>query len=246
ARTSLGVCEVVNYSPDHSLRMSIMEMDEITNVIDEWANIYKRLGEIQEIKYPLIFENRGKIMGNSQLHPHGQVYAYGELPDLIVKPQIEMFQKYRKKTGRCFVCDANEAEIRDGRRILADLPGILAYVPYAAQLPYDVMIIPKAHLASLLDMDNETRKELAYVLKTVLTGLDRLFDMPYHYSLALIQTPTDDIDYGFHLQVHITSLLSGPGIRKHIVGADIFGRIINQSDPNETAEEIRYRIRKNL
>ncbi|MBM3213134.1 galactose-1-phosphate uridylyltransferase, partial [Candidatus Poribacteria bacterium] len=56
ARTSLGICEVVNYSPDHSLRMSIMEMDEITNVIDEWANIYKRLGEIQEIKYPLIFE----------------------------------------------------------------------------------------------------------------------------------------------------------------------------------------------
>ena len=94
------------------------------------------------------------------------------------------------------------------------------------------------------ERDTETRREIATALKQALVGLDGLFDAPYHYSLALIQAPTDGLDYGYHLQIHITSLLAGPGVRKHVVGADIFGQAINPSDPNETAEEIRYRMIK--
>jgi len=245
ARTSKGVCEVINYNPNHSLRFSTMDVNAIANVVDEWAEIYKRLGEQEEIKYPLIFENRGDIMGNSQPHPHGQVYAYGEIPDLIVKPQLEMFRTYRETPGgRCFVCDANNVELEDGRRILVDQPYMIAYVPYAAQFPYDVMIVPRAHVGSLLDLNTEARRDLAGALKAILFGLDNLFDSPYHYTLALIQTPTDGVDYGFHMQIHITSLLRGPGLRKHVVGADIFGRLINPSDPNETAEEIRHAMAK--
>lgn len=241
ARTSRGICEVVNYSPNHSKSMSTMDVNEILSVVNEWANIYKRLGENAGIKYPLIFENRGTIMGNSQPHPHGQIYAYGDIPDLIIKPQLEMFRTYREKNnGKCFVCDANSVELDDYRRILVEKSQIIAYVSYAAQFPYDVMIVPRSHIASLLEMDGKTRRELAETLKAVLAGLDNLFLIPYHYSLALIQTPTDGVDYGFHTQIHITSLLRGPGLRKHVVGADIFGRIINPSDPNETAEEIRH------
>jgi len=244
-RTSKGVCEVINYSPNHSLRLSTMDVNAIVSIVDEWAAIYKRLGEKAEIKYPLIYENRGTIMGNSQPHPHGQVYAYGEIPDLIVKPQLEMFKTYRKtSSGRCFVCDANDVELEDGRRILIDSRHIIAYVPYAAQLPYDVMIVPRAHVDSLPNFNAAARKDLAGALKAILVGLDNLFDVPYHYSLALIQTPTDGVDYGFHMQIHITSLLRGPGLRKHVVGADIFGNLINPSDPNETAEEIRHAMKR--
>ena len=75
--------------------------------------------------------------------------------------------------------------------------------------------------------------------RELLAGLDQLYGAPYHYSLAVIQAPTDGEDHGFHLQVHITSLLRGVGLRKHVVGADIFGRIINPSDPNHSAAEIR-------
>ncbi|MBC8427795.1 galactose-1-phosphate uridylyltransferase [bacterium] len=244
-RTSKGVCEVINYSPNHSLRLSTMDVNAIVSIVDEWAAIYKRLGEKAEIKYPLIYENRGKIMGNSQPHPHGQVYAYGEIPDLIVKPQLEMFKKYRETSGgRCFVCDANDVELEDGRRILLDSRHVIAYVPYAAQFPYDVMIVPRAHIDSLLNFNAAARRDLAGALKAILVGLDNLFGVPYHYSLALIQTPTDGMDYGFHMQVHITSLLRGPGLRKHVVGADIFGNLINPSDPNETAEEIRHAMKE--
>ena len=68
---------------------------------------------------------------------------------------------------------------------------VLAYVPFAAQFPYDVVIVPKAHAASLLDLDGEERRDLAAGLRDVLGGLDGLFGAPYHYSLALMQAPTD-------------------------------------------------------
>jgi UDPglucose--hexose-1-phosphate uridylyltransferase len=127
---------------------------------------------------------------------------------------------------------------------LLDSQHVIAYVPYAAQFPYDVMIVPRAHIDSLLNFNAEARKDLTGALKAILVGLDNLFGVPYHYSLALIQTPTDGVDYGFHMQVHITSLLRGPGLRKHVVGADIFGNLINPSDPNETAEEIRHAMKR--
>lgn len=244
SRTSRGTCEVVVYSRDHAQRLSTLSLAEFVRVIDAWAEIYARLGKKAEIAYPLIFENRGAVMGNSQPHPHGQVYAYGEIPDLMVKPQLARFASHREKTGRCFVCDANRVESQDGRRVLFDRPHALGYVPFAAQFPYDVIVIPKAHASSLLDLNATERRDLATGLRDVLVGLDRLFDAPYHYTLALMQAPTNGIDYGYHMQIHITSLLRGPGLRKYVVGADIFGNLINPSDPNVTAEEIRWAMRK--
>ncbi|MFT5366416.1 MAG: UDP-glucose 4-epimerase [Candidatus Latescibacterota bacterium] len=243
SRTSRGVCEVVVYGPNHSQRLSTLSVDEIANVVDAWAEIYARLGKIPEIVYPLIFENRGTVMGNSQPHPHGQVYAYGEIPDLIVKPQLAMFAQHQKDHGGCFVCDANAVEVDDGRRILFDHDDVVVYVPYAAQFPYDVMIVPKRHVPSLLALRVDERRGVAEVLQHVLVGLDGLFGASYHYTLALLQAPTDGVDYRYHMQIHITSLLRGPGLRKHVVGADIFGNLINPSDPDVTAEELRHAMR---
>jgi len=148
SRSSRGVAEVLNYSPNHSKRLATMSVEEIAVVVDEWASITRRLGADERIRYVLIYENRGTVMGNSQPHPHGQIYAYGEIPDLLVKPQIEKFRQYREEThGGCFVCDALAAEVDDGRRVLVNLPDVVAFVPFAAQFPYDVMIVPRPHLA---------------------------------------------------------------------------------------------------
>jgi UDP-glucose 4-epimerase len=243
ARTSRGDCEVIVYGPDHVKRLSTMSADEVCAVVDAWTETYRRLGDRADIDYVLIFENRGTVMGNSQPHPHAQVYAYGEIPDLMVVPQIASAERYRaEKDGACFVCDANQSEIEDGRRLLVRNASFVGYVPFAAQFPYDVVVAPVDHAASLLDLTPAGRADLATVLRELLAGLDELFGAPYHYSLALIQAPTDKVGRPFHMQVHITSLLRGAGLRKHVVGADIFGRIINPSDPNHTAAEIRYAI----
>jgi UDPglucose--hexose-1-phosphate uridylyltransferase len=242
ARTSRGVCEVINYSENHSQRLSTLSPDGVAEVVEAWTRIYERLGSQEGIGYVLIFGNRGEIMGNSQLHPHGQVYAYGGVPDLMIEAQVQRFRQSREREEACFVCGANRVETDDGRRLVASNDAFVAYVPFAAQFPYDVMIVPRAHAGSLLELDPPARRDFAEILRRALAGMDRLFDVAYHYSMALIQAPTDGEDCGFHMQIHITSLLRGPGLRKHVVGADIFGRIINPSDPNHSAAEIRRAI----
>ncbi|MDA0747114.1 MAG: galactose-1-phosphate uridylyltransferase [bacterium] len=245
ARASRGVCEVITYGPDHNKRLSEMAQEEVEAVVDAWAEIYERLGKREEINYVLIFENRGTVMGNSQPHPHGQVYSYGTIPDLMVAPQLQVFTEYKKThDGACFVCDANRVEEVDGRRVLARNEHFVAYVPYAAQLPYDVVMAPLSHTPSLLELDVAASRGFAGMMRELLSGLDHLFGTPYHYSMALIQAPTNGKDHAFHMQVHITSLLRGPGVRKHVVGADIFGEMINPSDPNIAAAEIRQAMRR--
>ena len=191
-----------------------------------------------EIEYVLIFENRGAVMGNSQLHPHGQVYAYGSIPDLMVAGQVEAF------ASGDFVEAAVSAELSDGRRIIHEDVSFCAFVPYAAWLPYDVTIVPKRRIGSLSESTVEEREHLAMVLKRVLAGMDILFASPYQYSLALIQAPTagEGIVENFHMQIHLSSLLRAPNVRKHVVGTDIFGRSVNPSDPNVSAAEIRRAI----
>jgi UDPglucose--hexose-1-phosphate uridylyltransferase len=213
-----------------------MDLDRVAQVVDAWAESYARLGRRPDVAYVLIFENRGAIMGNSQLHPHGQVYAYGSIPDLMLEGQLRSFERSD------FVAEAAAFECEDGRRIVGRTAAWIAFVPFAAAFPYDVTVVPLSPVASLLETGTEERRELAGLLKDVLTGLDRLFGAPYPYSLALIQAPTDGKERRFHMQLHLTSLLRGPGLRKHVVGADIYGRTVNPSDPNLTAAEIRRAI----
>ncbi len=218
--------------------MATMTPDEISVIVDCWAETYTRLGAQMEIVYVLIFENRGGVMGNSQLHPHGQVYAYNAMPDRIVVNQIERFAKGD------FVASALAFERDDGRRIVWGDDHFTAFVPFAAVMPHDIVIVPHRSVASIVACSPDEKMSLARALSDLLRGLDGLFDAPYHYTLALLQAPTDGSCDSFHLQVHLTSLLRGPGIRKHVVGSDIFGRSINPSDPSISAAEIRQALRR--
>ena len=237
ARTSKGICEVIVYSAHHSHRLSTMSLGDLNHVIDAWIEVYDRLGKLPGIEYVMIFENRGAVMGNSQLHPHGQAYAYGSIPDLMVREQISTFE------SDDFVAEALKAELEDGRRILHTDDTFCGFVPFAAWLPYYIVLVPRRAIRSLSELSAAERGDLGTALKRILGGMDELFGQPYQYSLALIQAPTST-NGEFHAQIHISSLLRGPDIRKHIVGTDIFGRSVNPSDPNVSAAEIRRAIER--
>lgn len=243
ARGAGGICEVMAYSPKHNDRFSEMSAGRLQKIIDLWIETYRRLSRKKGIKYVLLFENRGEVMGNSQLHPHGQVYASSSIPDMLVSPQIKKFSSYRKKTGRCFVCDSVKAERNDGRRILAESGSFVAFTPFAPMFPYEVMIVPSRHIGVLSQMKKDEKKDLAKTLKTILSAMDKVFGSPYHYSLAVIQSPVGTEGRGFHFQIYITSFLIGNNVKKYVVGYDIFGDMINPTCPEWIAEKIRYSMR---
>jgi UDPglucose--hexose-1-phosphate uridylyltransferase len=79
-----GVCRVVCFSPRHDLTLAKMAMKEIRAVVDVWSEQYVELGARDDIGYMQIFENRGAMMGASNPHPHGQIWASQSVPNEVV------------------------------------------------------------------------------------------------------------------------------------------------------------------
>jgi len=76
-----GVCKVLCYHPDHSLTLARMTRQELRPVVDAWTREYEELGSRDWIEHVQIFENRGAMMGASNPHPHGQIWATNFVPD---------------------------------------------------------------------------------------------------------------------------------------------------------------------
>ena len=241
--SSRGHCEVIVYHRDHSQRLSTMDVRDIRQVIDIIAQRYEELGALDDVKYVFFFENRGKVMGNSQPHPHGQIYAYPMIPSRMAGHQTERCNR-EQQGGKCFVCDANSFEIEQKDRVLSLTDHFVAYVPYAALFPFDIVIAPRAHKSSLVQLDSGERDNLASILKQVTSGLDNMFSVPHQYTMGMIQAPTDGIDRGWHMQIHLTSFLRNPIVLKYEVGPDRFCQMTNPSSPEGIAVLISAGIAK--
>jgi UDPglucose--hexose-1-phosphate uridylyltransferase len=149
---------------------------------------------MHEINYVQIFENRGAMMGASNPHPHGQIWATEHIPD---EPAIETaaLTEYHQQHGSCLLCDylkvEQEAGTREGHRIICENEGFLAVVPWWAVWPFEALVIAKAHLRSLHDFSDEQRSQLADILKQLTTRYDNLFATSFPYTMGFHQSPTD-------------------------------------------------------
>src|SRR5690606_28605357 len=112
-----GLCRVICFSPRHDLTIPEMEVEEIANVVALWKKEYIELGSKDFINYVQIFENKGQVMGCSNPHPHGQVWAQTSIPDEPAKKQAR-FSQYFQKYGRSMLGDYVVEELRKKERIL--------------------------------------------------------------------------------------------------------------------------------
>ena len=197
-----GASEVIVYSDDHSLEMAQMEVGKIARIVGVWADRYAQLGAREEVAYVLIFENRGEAIGVTLHHPHGQIYAFPEVPP---RPALELAaaSAHFEAHGTCVFCDVVARERSDGVRIVAENGSFLAFVPFAARWPYEVHVISHRHAASLLDLTDPERDELARLLRDVLGAYDRLFDFRLPYVMAMHQAPTDDGQWQHVSHLHL-------------------------------------------
>ena len=100
-KNELGICRVVNFTPRHDLTLAEMKESEIEEVITAWQNEYNSLGSHPRINYVQIFENKGSLMGNSNPHPHGQIWAQESIPMEPLK-ELKRFRLYYTKKGKVF------------------------------------------------------------------------------------------------------------------------------------------------
>ncbi len=236
-----GANEVVVYSDDHHLGLADMEPARIVKVVEVWTDRYVDLGRRDDVAYVFVFENRGLAIGVTLSHPHGQIYAYPELPPRILR-RVDVAQAYLEEHGACVHCDVVATEAADGIRVVARNRSFLAYVPFAARFPYEVHIVSLRHAASLPELTDAERVDLAALLRAVLRGYDHLFGFALPYVMSVHQAPTSGEGYRpvSHLQVELTPIHRTAEKLKYLAGSEIgAGAFVNDTAPEDTAARLR-------
>jgi UDPglucose--hexose-1-phosphate uridylyltransferase len=235
-----GLARVVCYTPRHDLSLAELELEQLVELLQVWQAQYRELAALPEVRHVLVFENKGEVVGVSNPHPHGQIYATNfvfKTTEIELAAERAHYAEHRRGLFE----DIIAAEQEDGRRLLAQNTSAIAFVPYFARYAYEVYVAPKRRHASLAALSDGELLDLALVLKQVLVRFDNLWRMPFPYVMVLHQAPTDSGDstaHHFHIQFHPP--LRKPNLLKYLAGPEIGGgSFISDTSPEEKAHELR-------
>jgi UDPglucose--hexose-1-phosphate uridylyltransferase len=237
AESERGLCRVVCFSPRHDLTLGGMTNQALRTVIDTWADQYAELAGIDWVRHVQIFENRGAMMGASNPHPHGQIWATQHLP---TEPAKELHQQ-RAYRGDCLLCDYLAVELAEGERIVDANDEVVALVPYWATWPFETLLLPRSHHGALTDLAGRERDALTDILGRLSRRYDRLFAVSFPYSMGFHQRPTDgDRHDQHHLHAHFyPPLLRSATVRKFMVGFELLGQPQRDTTPESAAQRLR-------
>ena len=236
-----GLCRVVCFSPRHDLTLAELPPADITRVIDAFADETAALG--RRYVWVQAFENKGEIMGCSNPHPHGQIWASDALPNEAAAEDRNQ-REYAAAHGTSLLVEYARHE-RDRRvRVVHETPGWLAVVPYWAVWPFETLILPLAPVSRLPDVDPGARRQLGALLAKVLAAYDRLFEVSFPYSMGWHGAPFDGKTHD-HWQLHAhvyPPLLRSATVKKFMVGYELLAEPQRDLTPEAAAERLRELI----
>jgi UDPglucose--hexose-1-phosphate uridylyltransferase len=233
-----GACEVVLFSPDHGESLSTLPRGQVRKVVDLWADRTTQLLARPEIEYVLVFENRGREVGATIDHPHGQIYGYPFVPPAPAR-EAAVAREYG-----CALCTEMESELASGARLVTQHGNWVAWVPFASGYAYGLRIAPRAHVGSIADLDDAGRDDLAAVLRDALGRYDRLWKAPdpesrFPYLLWFHQAPAAGGDE-WHLHAHVAPPLRAPGVARYVASGEVgSGTLSNPVVPEAAAQALR-------
>ena len=235
-----GICRVVCFSPRHDLTLSRMDAASIRQVVDAWVEEHAKLAAHPWMGYVQIFENRGAMMGASNPHPHGQIWATESVPDEPAREQ-ESLRDHRDRTGKCLLCEYDQLESQQRERLVCENDAFQVVVPFWAVWPFETLVISKRHIGTMEQLDDRERDLLADILRRVTVRYDRVFNAPFPYSMGFHQRPVrDDRPDDWHFHAHFyPPLLRSATIRKHMVGFELLGSPQRDVNPEDAAARLR-------
>jgi UDPglucose--hexose-1-phosphate uridylyltransferase len=221
-------CEVVLYTPQHDATFASLGRSGARRVVDLWAERTEALGARADVEYVLVFENRGADVGATIAHPHGQIYAFGFVPD---QPLRELLR--------------GDQVGEPGDRLVTAAPGWRAWVPEAPVFPYALRLVPDAPVPDLPSLGDAGRDGLAELLVDVLSRFDRLFAAETPYMLWIHQRPFDGRDWpGARLHVEIVTPWRAAGVLRYIAAGELgSGVYFNPVEPEAAAQALRDAVR---
>ena len=235
-----GINKVVCFSPKHNLTLPEMEVSDIEKVVQTWSEQYIELGSHDYINYVQIFENKGSVMGCSNPHPHGQIWAQSSLPTQVEKTQKSL-RAYYEKHKTSLLKDYLEQELENKERIIIENNHFAVVVPFWATWPYETMIISKRHFGNIIAMSKEETKAFAEIIKGITVKYDNLFETSFPYSAGIHQAPTDRVSHPeWHFHMHFyPPLLRSATVKKFMVGYEMMGEAQRDISPEQSAKILR-------
>ena len=235
-----GTCRVICFSKYHNITLAEMDIDGLIQVVELWKCQFAEL--IQKYQWVRIFENKGEIMGCSNPHPHGQIWASDFIPEEPAKEDTCQ-RNYLKKHGNNLLLKYLEMEMQKKERIVSENEHWLVVVPYWATWPFETLLLPKQPTLHLNDLSSKQSTDLADIMKQLLVSYDNLFQTSFPYSMGWHSAPGGIADTNnSHWQLHAhyyPPLLRSADIKKFMVGFEMLGCAQRDILPVQAAEMLR-------
>lgn len=233
-----GTSRVICFSPDHSAALPQLSLPAMREVVDTWCAQSEELG--RDHVWVQIFENKGAMMGCSNPHPHGQVWAINYLPDEVGREDTRQ-RAYFAQHGRPMLLDVAEREMELQERLVVSNDHWLAVVPFWASWPFETLLLPRFPVARLPELDGQRRAALADIVQSLTRTYDNLFNTSFPYSMGWHGAPFDGREAeGWQLHAHFyPPLLRSASIRKFMVGYEMMTEAQRDLTPEQAAERLR-------
>jgi UDPglucose--hexose-1-phosphate uridylyltransferase len=231
----VGEAYVVIYHRDHDRLFTQLSVDEVSAVTLLWRDLYRDLAS----RYPtvMIFENSGASIGQTQNHPHGQVFGVSIIPPILERELETVLQDDLEGRG-CPFCRVR-LELSESAFQVAGNASWQSFIPPYARYPYETHFYPRRHVANLADMQDAELCDLAALLLRMIRGYNALYDgamAPIPYLMGIHQLA----DARFHLHVEIHAIGRAPGKLKYAASSEsLWGLWTNDSSPSQKAQELR-------
>ena len=233
-----GTSRVICFSPDHSKTLPELPLAAIESIIQTWKDQITELSATWD--WVQVFENKGAVMGCSNPHPHGQVWGSDFLPNEVEREEA-LQQQWFAEHGQPMLMDYVQRELADRSRIVVETTHWLAVVPFWAAWPFETLLLPKAHVPSMLDLTAEQHADLAIALKELTSKYDNLFECSFPYSMGWhFAPPRSTNKQAWQLHAHFyPPLLRSASVRKFMVGYEMLAETQRDLTPEQAAERLR-------
>ncbi len=240
AESEKGICKVICFSPNHGAQLGHMHVADILKVVKAWKKEYRELGAMPEINHVQIFENKGEMMGCSNPHPHGQIWAQHSIPNEVLKEQQQQLAYFKLK-GATLLADYLKLELKKQERIVFENSTFAVLVPFWAIWPYETIIISKRAISNLTELTPNEEQGFAECIKVLAAKYDKVFDTPFPYSSGIHQCPTDGRKHPeWHLHMHFyPPLLRSAMVKKFMVGYEMMAGPQRDITPESAAKILR-------
>jgi len=236
--TEQGESRVICFSPDHSKTLPQLSVKEIATVVNTWQQQCSELGKIYSSVQ--VFENKGSVMGCSNPHPHGQIWAQQQLPTLVMKKQ-QAQRAYLNLHNSNLLQDYVVREVANEERIVVINDDWLVVVPYWAAWPFETLLLPRFAVSRITELNEQQQLSLADILKQITIRYDNLFNCSFPYSMGWHGAPFDGelhSEWTLHASF-FPPLLRSATVRKFMVGYEMMAEAQRDLTPEQAAQKLR-------